>query len=136
MSVLARHAVAAAALVALTACASPAAPPAPVVDEPPGMVAAVLPEARLVGPDTGYAVWQEWLTALLPLVPRGLLHAVTHHVYLGMERSSFNSPALLDSPLPEIEWYAATVAALAPAAQIWAGENGVRLESPARGAHK
>ena len=101
-----------------------------------GMVAAVLPEARLVGPDTGYAVWQEWLTALLPLVPRGLLHAVTHHVYLGMERSSFNSPALLDSPLPEIEWYAATVAALAPAAQIWAGENGVRLESPARGAHK
>ena len=41
MSVLARHAVAAAALVALTACASPAAPPAPVVDEPPGMVAAV-----------------------------------------------------------------------------------------------
>ena len=65
-----------------------------------------------------------------------VLHAVTHHVYLGMERSSFNSPALLDSPLPEIEWYAATVAALAPAAQIWAGENGVRLESPARGAHK
>jgi hypothetical protein len=41
-----------------------------------------------------------------------------------MEREGFNSPSLLDSPLPEIQWYAATVAALAPGAQIWAGENG------------
>ena len=89
-----------------------------------GMVAAALPGARLVGPDTGYRDWQAWLQALLPLVPRGLLHAVTHHVYLGMERDGFNSPSLLDSPLPEIEWYSATVAALAPGAQIWAGENG------------
>ena len=44
------------------------------------MVASALPEAKLVGPDTGFRDWQQWLQAFLPLVRPGLLHAVTHHV--------------------------------------------------------
>ena len=88
------------------------------------MVAEALPAAKLIGPDTGDRDWQAWLSALLPLVRPGLLHAVTHHVYLGQERKDFNSPALLDSPLPEILWYTAACRALAPSAQIWAGEDG------------
>jgi hypothetical protein len=88
------------------------------------MLSSALPSAKLIGPDTGCRDWQAWLQALLPLARPGLLHAVTHHVYLGMERRNFNDPDLLDSSLPEIEWYASTVAALQPAAQIFAGENG------------
>jgi hypothetical protein len=88
------------------------------------MVAEALPGAKLIGPDTGYASWQTWLSALLPLVRPGLLHAVTHHVYLGMERKDFNVPDLFDTPVPEIEWYTSACRSLAPTAQIWAGENG------------
>jgi len=88
------------------------------------MASAALPDAKLIGPDTGYRDWQAWLSALLPLVRPNLLHAVTHHVYLGQERKDYNSPELFDSSLPEIDWYTSTCKALAPSSQVWAGENG------------
>ena len=83
-----------------------------------------MPGALLVGPDTGGRDPEPWLRALLPLLPAGTLHAVTHHVYPGARRGNFNTPQLLDSTLPEIAWYTDVVTSLAPTAQIWAGENG------------
>jgi len=97
------------------------------------LVQATQPEAKLIGPDTGYREWQAWLEAYLPLTSpsRGsssrassVLHAVTHHVYPGASRASFNHPQALDSTLAEIEWYTRTIASLAPGAQVWAGEDG------------
>ena len=82
------------------------------------------PSARLVGPDSGYRDAQAWDAALLPLLPAGALHAVTHHVYNGVSRKDWTSAAQLDSILPEVAWYVATARAGAPGAQIWAGENG------------
>ena len=55
------------------------------------MVAAALPGTLLVGPDTGGADPLAWLQAFLPLVPPGMLHGITHHVYNGIQRSNFNS---------------------------------------------
>ena len=87
-------------------------------------LARVAPQGtRLIGPDTGYLYPQTWLEAFLPLA-NASLHAVTHHVYNGASRRTFNSPQQLDSPLPEIAWYTATVRRLAPGAQVWAGEDG------------
>ena len=80
--------------------------------------------SRLVGPDTGGRAPEAWLRALLPLLPKDMLHAVTHHVYPGYSRSNFNSPAKLNSTLPEIAWYTAVVSELGSGAQVWAGENG------------
>jgi hypothetical protein len=85
---------------------------------------AAMPGALLVGPDTGGRYPETWLRALLPLLPAGTLHAVTHHVYPGAQRGNFNTPQLLDSTLPEIAWYTGIVTSLAPTAQVWAGENG------------
>ena len=71
------------------------------------------PGAVLIGPDTGYRAAKAWLQAYLPLMNEthltqaevtaaaapaegaaeragSLLHAVTHHVYPGISRSSFN----------------------------------------------
>lgn len=56
-----------------------------------GMVAAALPGTLLVGPDTGGSAPLAWLQAFLPLVPPGILHGITHHVYNGITRSNFNS---------------------------------------------
>ena len=86
------------------------------------LLAATLPGTKLVGPDTGYLFPQTWLRGYLPAVGSAL-HAVTHHVYNGLSRSNYNSPEQLDSPLAEIAWYT-KLAALAPGAEIWAGENG------------
>ena len=88
------------------------------------VLAAGAPGAVLIGPDSGGRAPETWLRALLPLVPPGVLHAVTHHVYNGITRANFNVPAQLDSSLSEIAWYTRTLAALAPGAQVWAGENG------------
>ena len=89
------------------------------------MVADALPGTLLVGPDTGGRDPQQWLQALLPaLGPGAQLHAVTHHVYNGVDRKSWASAAQLDSILPEIAWYTSTVRSLAPHSAIWAGENG------------
>lgn len=90
------------------------------------MVKKVLPDAVMIGPDSGYRDWQAWLSAYLPIVAAesGVLHAVTHHVYAGVGRTSFNSPMALDADRPEIEWYTTTLRALAPGSQIWAGEDG------------
>jgi hypothetical protein len=78
---------------------------------------------RLIGPDTGYRYPQTWLEALLPLLPAPL-HAITHHVYNGLSRADYNSPAQLNSALPEMQWYMATVQRLGRGAQAWAGEDG------------
>ena len=138
------------------------------------MAAAQQPAAVLIGPDSGYRDWQQWLTDYLPLMNddskcladgavcdvaepaaccsgicagccesvaagnsssggggggggggnRSVLHAVTHHVYPGASRSSFNSPSALDRTTAEVLWYTHAVAALAPGAQVWAGEDG------------
>ena len=65
--------------------------------------------AKIIGPDTGYRHWQEWLEKYLPVfrgAKVGLLHAVTHHVYPGVGRTSFNRPQTLDSTRKEIDWWA------------------------------
>ena len=85
------------------------------VPSPAGAAAPVL-----IGPDTGYTNAQAWLEAYLPPVA-GVLHAVTHHVYDGPGRSSYNSPSALDH-YPS--WYKNISQHAAPHAQIWAGEDG------------
>ena len=89
-----------------------------------GVARAALPDAALVGPDTGYLGWQAWLEAYLPLAAPLGLHAVTHHVYAGVARGTFADAATLDASAPEIAWYVDAVRALAPGAQVWAGEDG------------
>lgn len=81
-------------------------------------------DAVLVGPDTGGRYPETWLRAFLPLVQPDTLHAVTHHVYNGLSRTTFASPQQLDNSLPEIAWYMSTLRTLAPHAEPWAGENG------------
>jgi hypothetical protein len=89
------------------------------------MLAAAPPFAasRLVGPDTGYRDALTWLQGYLPSAAP-LFTAVTHHVYNGVDRATFNSPSQLDAALPEIAWYTNVTRALSPGAQMWAGENG------------
>eukprot|EP00658_Telonema_sp_P-2_P047778 TRINITY_DN36375_c0_g1_i1.p1 TRINITY_DN36375_c0_g1~~TRINITY_DN36375_c0_g1_i1.p1 ORF type:complete len:392 (+),score=86.23 TRINITY_DN36375_c0_g1_i1:251-1426(+) len=87
-----------------------------------GMVAAAIPSAKLIGPDSGAKNPLEWLEGYLPLVSG--LHAVTQHVYGGMNRKNFNNATQLDKSATEIGWYTQTLRKLAPGAQIWAGENG------------
>ena len=78
----------------------------------------------LIGPDTGGWFPQSWLNSTLKAVGHRL-HAVTHHVYLGVSKKSFNSGRKLDSALADdISWYLPIVRAHAPAAQVWAGEDG------------
>ena len=89
-----------------------------------GVARAALPDAALVGPDTGYLGWQAWLEAYLPLAAPLGLRAVTHHVYAGVARDTFADAATLDASAPEIAWYVDAVRALAPGAQVWAGEDG------------
>ena len=89
-----------------------------------GVARAALPDAALVGPDTGYLGWQAWLEAYLPLAAPLGLRAVTHHVYAGVARDTFADAATLDASAPEIAWYVGAVRALAPGAQVWAGEDG------------
>jgi len=93
------------------------------------MVQTELPSAVLLGPDTGFRAWKDWLDAYLRLASAnasivGRLHAVTHHVYRGINRTNFNDPKALDGGIPEIMWYSEHVRKLAPGAQVWAGENG------------
>jgi len=94
------------------------------------MVQSQLPSAKLIGPDTGYHNWQKWLETYLPLVSDDSipssqrLHAVTHHVYGGINRGNFNSAEKLDRSAAQINWYASTLRKLIPDAQIWAGEDG------------
>ena len=101
-------------------CAQPAQQAAAIAQ----LSAMVQGRQQLIGPDSGYNKWQAWLTALLTPATAGLLHAVTHHVYNGVSRKTWDSPMQLDSSLPEIAWYRATVTAQAPGAQAWAGEDG------------
>ena len=64
-------------------------------------------DAKIIGPDTGYRDWQKWIEkylAILGVAKPGLLHAVTHHVYPGVGRTSFNRPQVLDSSRNEINW--------------------------------
>jgi hypothetical protein len=76
---------------------------------------------RLIGPDTGYANPQFWLNQTLRAVGHRL-HAVTHHVYLGVSKTSFNSGRKLDSALAnDIAWYLPIVRTHASAAQVRAG---------------
>jgi heparanase 1 len=93
-----------------------------------GMIKEKLPGSVFIGPDTGYKGWQDWLVSYLPLVGEKhmpvALHAVTHHVYPGIGRSSFHSPHALDGTSAEIDWYTKTIQKLAPKSQIWAGEDG------------
>jgi len=105
-------------------CNLTAAMQAAALNEFHATLAAQLPGAALVGPDTGGAAPLAWLNALLPLVRPGVLSAITHHVYNGVSRGTFNSPEQLDRPLPEIAWYTNVTRALAPHSEVWAGENG------------
>jgi hypothetical protein len=88
------------------------------------MLAATMPNALIIGPDTGYLDALQWLQGYLPLLNPGTVHAITHHVYNGLQRKNYNSPAQFDSPLPEIAWYTNVTQSLYPSAQVWAGENG------------
>ena len=83
--------------------------------------------AVLIGPDSGYKDWKQWLSTYLPIASKqpGVLHAVTHHVYPGIGRTSYNSPQVLSgSTSAEIQWYTNATKVLAPGAQVWAGEDG------------
>lgn len=88
------------------------------------MAAATLPGTLLVGPDTGGGAPLAWLEALLPMLPSHLLRAVTHHVYNGVDRRTWNSSKQLDNSAAEIAWYSNVTASLAPGVAVWAGENG------------
>ena len=78
---------------------------------------------KLIGPDTGFKNPQGWLNETLDRVGH-LLHAVTHHVYLGAARKNYNSVKMLSRGLNDIGWYVPLVKDHAPAAQVWAGEDG------------
>ena len=79
---------------------------------------------KLIGPDTGFRNPQGWLNQTLDRVGH-LLHAVTHHVYLGASRKNYNSASMLDRGLHgDISWYVPLVRERAPEAEIWAGEDG------------
>ena len=82
-----------------------------------------MPSVRLIGPDSGGYDPLQWLQVFLPAVTAPL-HAVTHHVYNGVDRHTFNSPSQLDNSLPEIAWYTNVSTKLAPNSEYWAGENG------------
>merc|ERR1719495_2207879 len=59
----------------------------------------------LVGPDSGYLHPQEWLKGFLGGAG-DLVHAVTHHVYIGVDRTNYNDPEKLDSILKnDVSWY-------------------------------
>lgn len=92
------------------------------------VAASSAPAARLVGPDTGVVSPEPYIAAFLGATPRGLVSAVTHHVYLGLSRGSFATPATLaaklDSALPELRAFVANVAANGSGAEPWAGEMG------------
>jgi hypothetical protein len=88
------------------------------------LIQPVMPAARLIGPDSGGYDPLQWLQVFLPAVSGVPLHAVTHHVYNGVTQRTFNSPSQLGNSLPEIAWYTNVSRALAPRAEIWAGENG------------
>ncbi len=87
-----------------------------------------VPAARLVGPDTGYLDPVPFLTAFARAVAPGALSALTHHVYLGLERRDFASAAALaarlDSAAAVAANFSALAAAVAPGAEAWAGEMG------------
>ena len=87
------------------------------------MVRAALPNAVLIGPDTGYRDAQDWLRAYLPLV-KGLLHATTHHVYPSVGAGDFNHIETLNRAAATEAWYLDIAHSLAPGVQVWAGEDG------------
>jgi hypothetical protein len=76
----------------------------------------------IIGPDTGDIDAQPWLSGLLPLTPQ--LTAATTHQYNGAVQSNWDSPAQLDSLLPEILWFPSLVRSVSPSTQIWGGEMG------------
>jgi len=77
----------------------------------------------VIGPDTGYLNPKTWLPGVLKVVgPK--LHAVTHHVYPGVDAKNFNQASVLDRVLDDISWYVPIIEQFAPQAQIWAGEDG------------
>ena len=85
---------------------------------------------HLVGPDVGGGGNPiEFAAQFLGNVTSGTMTAVTHHVYLSLERRDFDSPAILakklDSQIPVIlEFVAMVRSSKAEGAQIWAGEMG------------
>lgn len=88
------------------------------------LVRPYMPNVRLIGPDSGGYNPLQWLNDFLPAVTSVPLHAVTHHVYNGVNRQTFNSVEQLDNSLAEIAWYTNVSRTLAPKAEYWAGENG------------
>ena len=90
------------------------------------------PTVHLVGPDTGGGGDPiEFAALFLGNVTSGIMTAVTHHVYLSLERRDFDSSAILakklDSQIPVIQEFVAMVrnsGAGGAQAQIWAGEMG------------
>ena len=89
------------------------------------ILAQKMPEALIIGPDTGFNNWQTWISSFLPAAMQSNvpLHAVTHHVYNGINRDTFNSPQRLDIDLSEIVFLSKLVQN-GTKAQLWAGENG------------
>lgn len=88
------------------------------------MLRDTLPGAWLIGPDSGGLDPLPWLQGYLPAVQPGNLHAITHHVYNGINRASYNSADRLDNSAAEIAWYTNVSRSLAQGVEIWAGENG------------
>lgn len=86
------------------------------------------PNTRLIGPDTGYNNPMPYIAQYLGNITPGILTAVTHHVYLSLERKDFISSdtlsAKLDSALPDIADFVSTVTDSESGAEIWAGEMG------------
>ncbi len=86
-------------------------------------LAALAPGAVLAGPDTGDINASAWLQGYLPLASP-ILNAATHHQYNGATQANWDSPTQLDALLPEMTAYVTQVHALAPHAEVWAGEVG------------
>lgn len=78
---------------------------------------------KILGPDVGYLDPEYWLGSFLGNYSD--LHAVTYHVYSWLNRKNYFSPMPIDNALTDGEsWYPGMVHSLAPAAEVWAGEDG------------
>ena len=93
------------------------------------LAASAVPAARVIGPDTG-SLYDPvtWAGEFAGNVTPGVLAAVTHHAYLGLQRAAFASPAALavalDGLVPDMAAFAAMVRARGAGAETHAGEMG------------
>eukprot|EP01063_Lacrimia_lanifica_P020766 TRINITY_DN2805_c0_g3_i3.p1 TRINITY_DN2805_c0_g3~~TRINITY_DN2805_c0_g3_i3.p1 ORF type:complete len:502 (+),score=134.24 TRINITY_DN2805_c0_g3_i3:53-1558(+) len=82
------------------------------------------PDAKFVGPDTGYWDSASYLTGYFAGEVKNVLHAATNHVYNGFDKTNFNDPEQLDSELGQMAQFTELVRRASPTLELWAGEMG------------